>query len=109
MPIPTAATLVQEFLTLISDGRRHLVADLQRSLQESFQITSEESSQRIPCGRETVLSNRFRNAKFSMRRRGLVAFDDDGTGVTITDAGRDYLVRAPKSKTFTVSGPHKTT
>lgn len=104
MPIPTAATLVQEFLSIIADHQRHQVADIQQRLQAAFNITAEEATQRIPCGRETVLSNRLRNAKFSMRRRGLVTFDEDGSGVTITDAGRDYLLHAPKSKTFTVSG-----
>ena len=64
MPIPTAGSIVHEFLRQIADGKRHNANEVREKLTRLFNISDEESQQRLPGGSETVMSNRFRNAKF---------------------------------------------
>jgi restriction system protein len=96
VPIPKATTIIQEFLRLISDGERHDAKAVQERLCHIFEVTPEEAARRIPCGKETVLSNRLRNVKFSMRRQDLVLFEEGRNGVTITERGKYRLTQTPR-------------
>ena len=91
MPIPTASVLVFEFLRQLSDGNHHERKVIEAALQDKFLISETEAVARIPSGRETVLTNRFRNAEYSMKRRGLAHFTPDGRKVVITAKGIEYL------------------
>ncbi len=93
MPIPTAGTIVHEFLKVISDGRRHNIKDVHDLICESFAITSEEALQRVPSGNERLLANRFRNAKFLMRKHDFARFEQCGDVVIITTHGKLKLER----------------
>jgi restriction endonuclease Mrr len=88
--IPTASEIIGEVLRLISDGLPHEVPIIREQLPSIFSLTAEEQRARLPSGRETQLANRWRNAVFRMRQKGLVVFLPSDR-LVITDGGRKRL------------------
>jgi restriction endonuclease Mrr len=103
VPIPTAGTILQEFLREISDGKRHDPNAVRKKLVGLFGITPDEAAQRLPSGGESVLSNRFRNAKFRLCSQRLALFEDSGDFVVITDTGRQRLSSMSQSISYTTT------
>jgi len=103
MPIPTARTIVHEFLNRLSDGLPCDSTQLRKHLVVKFEITENEVLQRLPSGRESVFANRVRNATYLMRKQGLATFD--GSTVKITPVGAAYLKGAQPVASFTATRP----
>lgn len=103
MPIPTARTLADEVLRVLSDGAEHDLGVLKRHLVETFRITRDEEEERLPSGRESVLSNRIRNATFMLRRDQLAAFPNVGNTVRITEKGKRYIEGQPSTVNYTTT------
>ena len=91
MPIPNSGSIVYEFLKLIVDGERHNTYDVRDKVMSILRVTKEESLQLLPSGGETVVSNRFRNAKLRISQQGLAAFQDSGKFVIITEKGKRLI------------------
>jgi restriction endonuclease Mrr len=87
MAIPSAGTIADKVLELIADGRPHAYADVVNAVVQSLGLSEAEKLLRVPSNRETLIANRVRNAKFRLRSRGLVGFDERNEMIQLTARG----------------------
>jgi restriction system protein len=81
-------------LRLASDGNEHALAEAREKLASEFRLTSEDISQLLPSGRQTVLANRTAWAKVYLTRAGLLDSSRRGHFV-LSSRGREVLQRPP--------------
>ena len=93
MSIPDYQTLMLPLLKRAALGEMR-VLEAEKQLGDEFGLTPEERAQLLPSGKQRVLHNRARWAKFYLMKAGLVSFPSRGKFVA-TDAGRALLARNP--------------
>lgn len=108
MPIPTAGSIVHEFLRQIADGKSHNANEVRERLMRLFSISDEETQQRLPGGSESVVTNRFRNEKYRISSQGLAVFEESGNMVSITEKGKEMLKNASGTINYTATIPKRT-
>src|ERR1051325_11587123 len=81
-------------LRLASDVNEPLLAEPREKLASEFRLTSEDISQLLPSGRQTVLANRTAWAKVYLTRAGLLDSSRRGHFV-LSSRGREVLQRPP--------------
>jgi restriction system protein len=93
MSIPDYQALMLPLLKRAALGEVR-VLDAEKQLGDEFALTPEERAQLLPSGKQRVLHNRARWAKFYLMKAGLLSFPSRGAFVA-TDDGRALLARNP--------------
>ena len=90
MPIPDYQTLMQPFLSILSDGKDRHMRQIGALLANRYKLTEHELEERIPSGLATVFDNRVGWARTYMKKAGLI--EPTARGVyRITDRGKAAL------------------
>ena len=71
--VPDFQSLMLPVLRTLADGSEIPVAEMRRRVAEAERLTPDDRRERVPSGRQTVLSNRVSWALTHMERAGLVA------------------------------------
>lgn len=95
MPIPDYQSVMRPLLALLEDGLPHTLSELHDQLCAQFGLTSEEITQRISSGRQTVMRNRVGWARTYLHKAGLLTLPIRGS-CEITDRGRKALLECPE-------------
>ena len=95
MPIPDYQTLMRPLLAQLADGNVHPLSDLLKELTAEFQLTPEEAKEKLPSGRQTVISNRIGWAKTYLDKAGLLE-TPKRAHYKITDRGLKALEECPE-------------
>ncbi len=95
MPIPDYQTLMRPLLAHLADGNVHPLSDLLKELIAEFQLTQEEVKEKLPSGRQTVISNRIGWAKTYLDKAGLLE-TAKRAHYKITERGLKALEECPK-------------
>lgn len=72
MPVPEFQTLMLPYLAFVRDGRECSLAEMMEHLAKTFDLSSEDLTERIPSGRQTRFYNRVTWAGSHLRHAGLV-------------------------------------
>ena len=59
MGIPKYNVLYVPVLTALRDGQVHTLKDMRASVANMLQLSEDELTERLPCGRQTVFENRI--------------------------------------------------
>lgn len=95
MPIPDYQTLMRPLLARLSDGDIHSLSDLLKELIAEFRLTPEEVKEKLPSGRQTVISNRIGWAKTYLDKAGLLE-TTKRAHYKITERGLKALEECPE-------------
>lgn len=95
MPIPDYQTLMRPLLARLSDGNVHPLSDLLKELIAEFQLTPDEMKEKLPSGRQTVISNRIGWAKTYLDKAGLLE-TPKRADYKITERGLKALEECPE-------------
>lgn len=93
MSIPGYQSVMLPLLTLLADGKEHMLPELVRDLATHFQITEEEASQRLPSGAKTFY-NRVGWATTYLHKSGLITIPRRSC-LQITTDGKKLLKQNP--------------
>lgn len=93
--IPDFQSMMLPLLTIISDGAEHSNREIYDLLAKQFKLTDEELQQMLPCGQQTVFTNRVAWAKAHLKKAGLIESPTRGI-LRITDEGRKVVVNPPR-------------
>jgi len=97
--IPDLQSLTLPVLRLLGNGTERVTNDLVPVVAQDFRLSSDEQTQPITSGRQTVLFNRVHWAVTYLFKAGLI--DRTGTGkIQITNRGKDVLGRQPERISF---------
>ncbi|PKM42763.1 MAG: restriction endonuclease [Gammaproteobacteria bacterium HGW-Gammaproteobacteria-1] len=94
MPIPDYQTLMRPLLARLADGSVHALSDLLQELIAEFGLSPEEIKEKLPSGRQTVISNRVGWAKTYLDKAGLLQ-TPKRAHYQITDRGLKALEECP--------------
>lgn len=94
MSLPKYDELMKPFLIAIQDGEIHTLKEVCATLAKQLQLSSEDLSELLPSGRQTIFKNRVGWAKTYLSQAGLLDSPARGTYV-ITDAGRKVVAENP--------------
>ncbi len=94
MPIPDYETLMLPFLTLLSDGQVRHMGDIRKALEEQFNLSPQEISQRIPSGQSTVMQSRTGWARTYLKKAALIE-SESRARYRITPRGLEVLKSKP--------------
>jgi len=95
MAIPDYQTLMLPLLQLASDGGVHSKQEAVEKLTQKFSLSSEEKSELLPSGTQTIIYNRVGWAQTYMKKAGLLASPKRGH-FQITDRGKELLKEKPQ-------------
>lgn len=95
MPIPDYQTLMRPLLARLADGNIHPLSDLLKELITEFRLTPEEVKEKLPSGRQTVISNRIGWAKTYLDKAGLLE-TPKRAHYKITERGLKALEECPE-------------
>ena len=93
MTVPSYQDMMLPMLELVSAGKR-TISDCLPALTQKFSLTSEDTQQMLPSGKQTLLSNRAHWARQYLSQAGLVTAIKRGH-YEITGAGTDLLLSRP--------------
>jgi restriction system protein len=96
MTVPRFEEFMVPLLTVLADGREHLLAELKRSevLATDLKVSPADRAELLPSGRQTRFANRVGWAKTYLSKAGLVDTPRRGV-VLITSRGRKVLEERP--------------
>ncbi len=110
MGLPKYNEMYRDFLTALSDGETHSMAEIRAHIARARALTEEETRVLLPSRSQTVFSNRVSWTGFHLGKAGLVEKPMRGK-CRISDAGRqalqsaepidnNYLMRFPSYAAF---------
>lgn len=94
MAIPDFQTIMLPLLNYVSDGAEKTLHEARQALASYFQLTQEETEERLPSGRQTTFSNRIAWAKTYLTQAGLLVSNKRGF-FAISSRGKDVLQNQP--------------
>ncbi len=94
MAIPNYQTLMLPVLRLASDGKEHKFSQAVEELASEFDLTTEEVSELLPSGSQSVFNNRVGWARSYLKQAGLLMSPKRGF-FTITQKGAELLATNP--------------
>lgn len=86
MAVPRYDELFIPVLRVLADGNEHTTKELVAAVVREVGLSEEETEERLPSGRQTVIANRVGWARTYLKFAGLVAYPRRGVYV-ITDEG----------------------
>jgi restriction system protein len=95
MAIPDYQTIMLPLLRFASDGADHRISDATEHLAQKFHLSTDEKSELLPSGKQSVFSNRTHWAKTYLSQAGLLEVPRRAH-FRITARGRDVLKDAPQ-------------
>lgn len=95
MPIPDYQTLMRPLLARLADGNVHPLSGLLQELIDEFGLTPDEVKEKLPSGRQTVISNRIGWAKTYLAKAGLLE-TPKRAHYKITERGLKALQECPE-------------
>ncbi len=90
MGIPKYNVLYVPVLTALRDGQVHTLKDMRASVANMLQLSEDELTERLPCGRQTVFENRIGWARTYLKKAGLISSPRE-THYQITEEGKALL------------------
>ena len=94
MPVPDYQALMLPTLKALAGGTETKISDVPKQVINAEGLTSEESQELLPSGRQTVIANRISWAMMYLEKADLVT--RAGRGVyRVTESGKSLLVKAP--------------
>ena len=94
MPIPDYQTLMRPLLAKLADGQVHPLKELLDELTSDFSLSPEEIKEKLPSGRQTVISNRIGWAKTYLAKAGLLE-TPKRANYRISERGQQALQECP--------------
>lgn len=98
MSIPDFQTIMRPILDSVRDGVAIPLSGLREHIADVFQLSETERKERLPSGRQTVMSNRVGWARTYLNKAGLLTIPSKGM-VQITARGREALANGPERLT----------
>ncbi len=98
MPIPDYQTAMLPVLRFLADGKEHSLPELVVHIEDAFNLTEEEKTQRIPSGRQNLTYNRVAWSKSYLKSANLLEVVRRGY-YKITQLGLDLLKNPPEKIT----------
>lgn len=95
MAVPDFQTLMRPLLAIHDDGDEHAIASTREAVAQTFDLSEEDRTERIPSGRVTKLQNRVGWAATYLYRCGLLE-RPRRAHYRITERGRVVLVDHPE-------------
>lgn len=95
MAIPKFYEFMKPFLIAVKDGEVHILKELRNVLAEEFNLTSEELTERLPSGGQTVFANRVQWAGTYLTKAGLLSKPSRGAFL-ISGEGKKVLNENPE-------------
>lgn len=95
MAIPDYQSLMRPLLAKLADGQVHALKELREALTADFALTPEEVTEKLPSGRQTVISNRIGWAKTYLDKAGLLE-TPKRAHYQITERGQQALRECPE-------------
>ena len=100
MAIPDFQSFMRPILSSVSNGQTLTLNELREYAIDFFELSTEESNERLPSGKQTVVSNRVGWARTYLNKAGLLQIPSKGL-VKITERGREVLATGPERITVT--------
>ncbi|TXI18327.1 MAG: restriction endonuclease [Nitrosomonas sp.] len=100
MPIPDFQSLMLPLLNCASDGKLRTLSDTREHLASIFALTSDETEELLPSGRQRRFDNRVAWAKVYLEQAGLLISPKRGK-FQITAEGKKFLETKPDKITIT--------
>ena len=101
MSMPTYEDIMLPFLQTLSDGKTHLLKELNLSLADYFQLSDEERRQFLPSGNQLMFYNRLGWARTHLKKALLIQSPGNGQ-FQITARGQELLATSPNRITNAV-------
>lgn len=94
MAIPDFQSIMLPLLKFASDGQEHSLRETIEALADQFDLTSEERSELLPSGQQSLFDNRVGWARTHMKKAGLLESTRRGY-YRMTPRGQEVLQRNP--------------
>ena len=98
MSIPDYQSILLPLLNLAQDGKEHSLRASADVIADEFQLTTEERTQLLPSGNQTVFFNRVGWSRTYLCKAGLLESNRRGF-FQITQRGKDLLAEKPQKIT----------
>ncbi|MBR1670610.1 MAG: winged helix-turn-helix domain-containing protein [Butyrivibrio sp.] len=72
MAVPKYDELMKPLLCAVADGAVYKIKDVAATLAQRFKLSSDDLSEMLPSGRQTVFKNRVGWAKTYLKKAGLL-------------------------------------
>lgn len=95
MAVPKYDELMKPLLEAVEDGQLYKIKDIYTVLTQQLRLGSDELSEMLPSGRQTVFRNRVGWAKTYLKKAGLID-SPARASIVITDAGKKVLQENPE-------------
>lgn len=90
MGVPKYDEMYADFLSVLSDGYEHKIADIREKIAEQRSLTEAELSERLPSNRATVFNSRVGWTKTYLLKAGLISSPKRGYCI-ISEEGKRLL------------------
>ena len=84
MSVPKYDEITKPLLTTINDGKEYTIKDVTTMLAQLLNLSSEDLSEMLPSGRQTIFRNRVGWANTYLKKAGLIDSPARAT-IVITD------------------------
>ncbi len=95
MAVPKFDEFMKPLLAAISDGEVYKITDVAAVLAQQLNLSTEDTSEMLPSGRQTVFRNRVGWAKTYLKKAGLLESPARAT-IVITEAGKQVIADDPE-------------
>ena len=95
MAVPKYDELMKPILKMVKDGEAYKIKDVAAMLAKQLNLSSDDLSEMLPSGRQTVFRNRVGWAKTYMKKAGLL--DSPARAmIVITETGKKVVEEDPE-------------
>ena len=94
MAVPKYDELMKPLLEVVKNGEVYSIKDVANKLAEQLNLSSDDLSEMLPSGRQTVFRNRVGWAKTYLKKAGLLE-NSVRAAIVITEAGKQVVEENP--------------
>jgi restriction system protein len=95
MAVPKYDELMKPLLMAVKDGEVYKIKDVTAMLAQQLNLSTDDCSEMLPSGRQTVFKNRVGWAKTYLKKAGLLDSPARAT-IVITEAGKQVVAENPE-------------